>query len=252
MESLRLTGSILAVNRTRRAHLLLDAHALCDHDPQYRDAAAARSAVQVLFCDDRFEREEGWEPYPCPEGFAQRYLRDSDRIYCETRMWAAGAAEAALREICGPWTWWLHGRTNGYRQIPDGSSEQVLSPFWWAHTRIVLHLFPPIPLVEGGWRVPIELRRHLVGTASMDVLELQDGNGLEIRGRYHGVEDRIPMLPGPLAIPIHLRAEAGSSFPRGTGWCGLRARLDAYSGSIRQRSSSSAGRFRTDSNPFVK
>jgi hypothetical protein len=182
--------------------------------------------MNIQFCDERFDCPQGWKDYWCAAGFRQRYLHDEHLIHSETNMTVRCSWEAAVKEISGPWTWWEHGRISGYRRLEDGSSEQVLSPVWWYLTRIVLRIYPPILLEhETGIRIPIGMRRHFNGTASMDVLAGPEPGCQTIRGRFHAVENHIPLIPFGFVTSIHLRAEAGAHFPRGTGWCGLRTRL---------------------------
>ena len=71
------------------------------------------------------------------------------------------------------------------------------------------------------------MERHFIGAASLDLLERN--GGVELRGRFHGVESRVPFTPPELAGRMHLRAEAGTfqpPFPSRTGWCGLCRRLE--------------------------
>jgi hypothetical protein len=184
--------------------------------------------MNLEFCDERFNRPDGWAPYRCAQGFEQRHLHENHRMYCETRMRVECSSAAAAGEIAGEWTWWKHGVTSGFRRLDDGSSEQVLSPVWWYVTRIMLKVYPPVPLEhEDGVRIPITMSRHFKGAASFDLLTDPEPGWLTIRGRFHAVENHIPLIPIGLASKIHLRAEAGAYVPRGTGWCGLRERLNA-------------------------
>ena len=100
----------------------------------------------------------------------------------------------------------------------------MLSPVRWYTTRVGMRILPPIPVADApGTRLRIHFSRQFTGLATMDVI--QEGNGwLTIRGRFHSVEEHVPLVPHAIVEAIHLRAEAGTllfPFPRGTGWRGL-------------------------------
>jgi hypothetical protein len=174
--------------------------------------------------DTRFDSGD-WTAMPASPPFSQRHLRGEKLIFCETVMAARGDCATAVDLIRGPWSWWHKGRSTDYRVEADGSSGQVLTPVWWYTTRIHLRILPPIPLPNStpGVRLPIHMTRQFVGMATMDVIE-SGGGRLTICGRFHGVENRVPLIPLWMVSGIHLRAEAGTllfPFPRGTGWRGL-------------------------------
>lgn len=184
--------------------------------------------------DARFDNAAGWAPFHRDASFVQRYLPDSERIFCETVVKSPGTVEEAIRLLRGPWDWWEHGRSIGYRANDDGSASQVLAPVWWHITRVGVQIFPPQDMPGGmaGVRLPMLVSRHFRGTASLDIYAGPGsaGGGVIIRQRYQGVENHIPMIPIGMATRIHLRAEAGNltfPFPAGTGFPGLRKRLAA-------------------------
>lgn len=177
--------------------------------------------------DARFDAG-GWAAFPAPPPFTQRHLPDEPLIFCETVMTIPGDPAAAVALIDGPWTWWHSGRAANFRKNADGSTDQVLSPVWWYTTRIGMHMHPPAPLADAsGTRLSIDFSRQFTGRATMDVIVERDRR-LTIRGRFHGVENHVPLIPLWLVANIHMRAEAGTlrfPFPRGTGWPGLAAAL---------------------------
>ena len=191
---------------------------------------------QQNFRDDLFDNAAGdWVQSHLDEHFRQRYLREEGPIYCETLMTVHGTtdADAAIALICGPWDWWEHGRITDFTTNEDGSSDQILSPVWWFITRVGLHIFPPVDLPDlKGRRVPLLLTEHFTGSSSMDVYLNERGDGMMIRGRFHGVEYHVPAIPNNLAEGLHLEAESGTMpipFPKGTGWVGLLNKLEGRS-----------------------
>jgi hypothetical protein len=189
---------------------------------------------QQNFRDDLFDNPTGdWVQSHLDEHFQQRYLDADGPIYCETLMTVHGTtdAELALSLITGPWDWWEHGNIADFTTNEDGSTDQVLSPVWWFITRVGLHISPPVDLPDlHGQRVGLMLSGHFTGPSSMDVYLADRPDAMIIRGRFHGVEYKVPLIPDSLAEGLHLEAESGtmpSPFPRGTGWVGLLRRLEA-------------------------
>jgi hypothetical protein len=182
--------------------------------------------------DDLFDSPRGdWVDTYTDEHFKQRELQKSDLIYCETLMSVSNPdLEAAAALIMGPWDWWEHGRITDYRLNPDGSSDQTLAPVWWFITRVGLHIWPPVGLAGfTGKRMALMLTGHFEGPSSMDVYAHPRGDGIIVRGRFHGVEYKMPAVPDKLAERLHLGAESGTMplpFPKGTGWVGLRRMLE--------------------------
>ena len=188
---------------------------------------------QPIFRDDLFDNGGGdWVQSYSDEHFRQRYLRNDGPIYCETLMTVRGTsgADAAIALIRGRWDWWEHGRVTGFTTNADGSSDQILSPVWWFITRIGLHGLPPVDLPDlKGRRVPVLLRKHFTGWSSIDVYPNERGDGMIIRGRYHGVDYHVPGVSNKMAEGLHLGAESGrmpTPFPKGTGWVGLLHKLE--------------------------
>jgi hypothetical protein len=188
---------------------------------------------QHNFRDDLFEdATRDWVQDHSDEHFEQRHLRGDGPIFCETLMTVHGSidAHAALALICGPWDWWEHGKITDFTQNRDGSSDQILSPVWWFITRVGLHISLPVLFPDlKGWRVPLLLTQHFTGPSSMDVYPAPHGDSLMIRGRFHGVEYHVPVVPNAVAEGLHLEAESGTMplpFPKGTGWVGLRHKLE--------------------------
>jgi hypothetical protein len=191
---------------------------------------------QPIFRDDLFDNTAGeWVQSHSDEHFQQRYLREDGPIYCETLLTVHGNTDtdAAIGLICGPWDWWEHGRITDFKMNGDGSSDQILSPVWWFITRVGLHIFPPVDLPDlKGRRTPLMLTDHFTGPSSMDVYPDEGGDAMTIRGRFHGVEYHVPVIPNQVAEGLHLDAEAGTMpipFPKGTGWVGLLHKLEAPS-----------------------
>jgi hypothetical protein len=188
---------------------------------------------ELNFRDDLFDDPTGdWVQSHSDEHFRQRYLRSEGPIYCETLMTVHGTMEAgaAIALICGPWDWWEHGRIADFTANDDGSSDQILSPVWWFITRVGLHIFPPGRLADmNGRRVPLLLTGDFTGTSSMDVFPNKSDSAMIIRGRFHGVEYQVPVVPDKVAEGLHLEAESGTMpapFPKGTGWVGLLHKLE--------------------------
>lgn len=184
--------------------------------------------------DDLFDNPTGdWVQSHLDEHFQQRYLDSEGPIYCETLMTVHGTtdADAAIALITGPWDWWEHGRIADYTINEDGSSDQILSPVWWFITRVGLHISPPVDLPDlHGRRVPLLLSGHFTGPSTMDVYPSDRSDAMVIRGRFHGVEYQVPVIPDSVAEGLHLEAESGtmpSPFPKGTGWVGLLHKLEA-------------------------
>jgi len=186
------------------------------------------------FEDARFDDPAaGWVEFHVGAHDRQRHLPHTDRIYSETVVDSRGSVEDAIRLLRGRWEWWQHGSASGFQQNADGSTSQVLAPVWWNFPRMALQIFPGIALPDtdpagaGGIRLPMLVSRNFRGVASIDVFPRSPG-GVVIRGRYHGVENHIPLMPLGMATRIHLRAEAGNlsfPFPSGTGFPGLLRRL---------------------------
>lgn len=196
----------------------------------------ARQLQALIFRDDVFGNSSlNWVHNHVDEHFEQRHLGDEYPIYCETLMTVPGTTnpDAAVALICGPWDWWEHGHIADFVGNNDGSSDQILSPVWWFFTRVGLHIFPPEHLPGlNGWRIPILMSGDFTGPSSMDVYPKEGGGDLMIRGRFHGVEYHVPVVPNKAAEILHLDAEAGTMpapFPRGTGWVGLLHKLEARS-----------------------
>ncbi|MEQ1948040.1 MAG: hypothetical protein ABL995_12675 [Bryobacteraceae bacterium] len=154
-------------------------------------------------------------------------------------------ADPAIALIRGPWDWWEHGRISDFVENPDGSSDQILFPVWWFFTRVGLHISPPEHLENDAlnlhlpalnlWRVPILLSEHFIGPSSIDVYPDPEGDGMILRGRFHGVEYKVPAVPNSVAEGLHLDAESGTMpipFPKGSGWIGLLRKLEARAGSL--------------------
>jgi hypothetical protein len=188
--------------------------------------------MQLTFHDDVFDQPTRWIHYYKDQRFDQRYLDDGDVIFCETLMSVRCTVEAAVSLFERPWTWWDHGRSIDFRVVHDRCTEQILAPVWWNWTRVGLRIFPPVDLPgSSGQRIPILLSKHYQGSASIDVYPHPSrGDAVLVRGRFHGVENHVPLVPFMLAERVHLRSEAGTlflPFPKGTGWCGLYRRLES-------------------------
>jgi hypothetical protein len=174
-----------------------------------------------------------WVDIPVNEHFRQRELDERGSIVCETLLTVHGNTDMqpAIDLIDGPWDWWEHGRIADFVRNLDGSSDQILSPVWWFITRVGLHILPPVDLPDrAGKRLGLMLSGHFVGASSMDVYVAERGDGIVIRGRFHGVEYTMPAIPTAVAEYLHLGAEAGTMpvpFPKGTGWVGLLHKLEA-------------------------
>ena len=182
---------------------------------------------QLSFRDDKFEQPGTWEQLPGDAHFHQRFLDGEKLIYCETIMTVHGTSDidAAITRIRGPWDWWEHGRTTDFVIHKDGSHEQTLAPVWWFVTSVGLRSFPSIDLPRlKGQRVAILLSKDFTGVSTMDVYPDPQARGMIIRGRFHGVEYQVPLVPDSVAEGLHMEAESGTMpapFPKGTGWVGL-------------------------------
>ena len=193
--------------------------------------------TQFKYEDARFDDPAGWVRFDQNPRMVQRYIPHRKLIYCETILATRGSMEDAVRLLRGAWEWWHHGRSADFHLNPDGSTSQMLSPVWWNFTRVGVQVFSRRDLPgTGGIRLPLLMSRHFRGVASIDVYPNpapdSTGGGLVIRGRYHGVEDHVPLIPPGMSTRIHLRAEAGTlsfPFPKGTGYCGLLELLEANS-----------------------
>lgn len=184
------------------------------------------------FQDEKFSNRTGWTHFYQDERFDQRYWDDNRLMFTETIMSVRCSLETAIVRLNGPWSWWDHGCCLDFRLDSDGSSSQFLKPAAWFWTKIRMHIFPPIALPDiNGFRLPIILSKHFVGVASFDVYpSLTADDTIILRGRFHGVENHVPLVPLWMATKRHLRAEAGTflfPYPRGTGWVGLYRRLEA-------------------------
>jgi hypothetical protein len=181
--------------------------------------------------DEVFDEPDGWIVIPSDPPFRLRHKLKGRLMYCETLMTGVrGRRDVAARLLLGRWGWWKKGRAKRFRQNADGTSDQILTPVWWYTTRIGLHNGPATP-IPSGTRVPIVLYRMFQGSASIDVVDAADGT-LTLRGRFHGVENHVPLIPLWMVVGVHLRAEAGIllfPFPRGTGWPGLARAIAAES-----------------------
>jgi hypothetical protein len=190
--------------------------------------------MDQTFWDDLFDNPTGdWVQHYSDEHFQQRYLKTDGPIYCETLMTVHGTTDvdSAMALITGPWDWWEHGNIADFTINEDGSTDQILSPVWWFITRVGLHISPPVDLPDRfGRRAPLMLSRHFTGSSSMDVYRADRSDAILIRGRFHGVEYQVPVVPDMVAEGLHMKAESGtmpSPFPKGTGWVGLLHRLEA-------------------------
>jgi hypothetical protein len=186
-----------------------------------------------VFQDDIFDtRPADWIVSHSDEHFTQRYLQGENLIYCETLMTVRGTTdtEAGVAMVMGPWDWWEHGRITDFTRNEDGSTYQILSPVWWFITRVGLHIFPPVDLPDlKGRRVPLVLEKDFKGPSSMDVYPNPRGDGMIIRGRFHGVEYDVGVGLQNITEGLHIGAESGTMpppFPKGTGWVGLLQKLE--------------------------
>lgn len=189
-------------------------------------------AEPPVFCDERFLQPDGWVRFSEAEGFAHRYLRNSSkRVVCETIMTTRGDATAAIALLHGPWDWWGRGRIARFEVLEDGSTDQILIPvgWYWAHVR--MRILPAVELPElRGWRLAGRMTGSFSGSISFDVYPGPEAGTLNIRGRFHGISEKIPG-PHEFVTKCHLRAESGTlhlPFPRGTGWVGLKRRLEGH------------------------
>jgi hypothetical protein len=188
----------------------------------------------IILNDSIFEKGEGWREFYRDDRFAQRYLVEGELLYCETLMDVRCSPDAAVSMLQDSWDWWNHGRILSYRRNPDNSIEMDLKPIHWGPSVVHHHFFPPVKLTTmEGVRLTALLSRHFDGPATWDVSSKPGSAGaIAIRGRFHGVKNRIPVpfMTNQRAARIHLGAESGTlsfPFPRGTGWVGLYRRLEA-------------------------
>ena len=189
--------------------------------------------AEIKFRDREFESDSGWVHYYQDHRFNQRFLDKDGLMFCETLLLVRSSVDDAIALLYGPWYWWDHGRSFDFHFNGDGSCDQYLKPANWFWTKIGMRIFPPTEIPDGeGLRLPLVLWNHFVGTASFDVYTLKGAkDDVVLRGRFHGVENRVPLVPLPLATRRHLRAEAGNflfPWPKGTGWIGLYLRLEQH------------------------
>lgn len=133
--------------------------------------------------------------------------------------------------MASKWDWWTRGRITDFAQKTDGTVRQRLFPVWYYWVSVVLDARPIVALPgSDGWRVPMIMSGHFTGPATNDVLvDPRLPEGCLLRGRFHGVKSTVPFLPDSLVARAHLRAETGTLYPpfvRGTGFSGLRRRLE--------------------------
>lgn len=202
--------------------------------PVARELSSAVPAPPL--CDDLFDGAS-LRTYHQDDHFNQRCADGGSRIVCETVMRARGAVEDAVALVRGPWIWWDHGRVLSYREGEKGVFVQVLAPIWWNSTRIHQEILQPVPLPGlDGVRVPIIMTHHLVGPATIDVFNRPGVPGeIIVRGRFHNVENHLPLIPMPLAAYIHLRTEAGNFIPKNGGWRGLLRFVEAGADNLGER-----------------
>lgn len=190
--------------------------------------------TSIQFRDERFAHG-GFTGYVTDPRFTQRCLIEEGLIICETVTEASCTPEEALRQVRGPWDWWDHGKALDYTPGAE-FTDQVLAPVAWFITRVSMRQYQPIPIEApefpglSGLRVPVSLGIHFRGTATVDIFEKPGaGQGVILRGRFHGVQNHVPGAPTFLAARMHLRAESGKlywPFPQGTGFRGLLRRLE--------------------------
>ncbi len=191
----------------------------------------AKELTAIRYRDEEFDKEAGWIQFHRDDRFEQRFLDKDCLMYCETLLHVQCSVGEAIDLLRGPWSWWDHGRSIDFHMNGDRSSDQYLKPangFW---TKIGIRIFPPVSMPgAGGLRLPLILWNHFVGTASYDIYPKPgDPDWITIRGRFHGVENHVPLVPLWMATRRHLRAEAGNflfPYPKGTGWVGLYRRLE--------------------------
>jgi len=155
---------------------------------------------QPTFCDDIFAQEGNWVTMHHADSFTHRYLHADGNTLCETLLETHGDADQALALLRGPWSWWGRGHAREYSELRGNNTGQILVP--------------------GSFD----------GPATFDVISHPGTNRLTIRGRFHNVQDNVPIFPQHFVTRSHLRAEAGVlpfPFPQGTGWLGLRNLLEA-------------------------
>ncbi len=115
----------------------------------------------IRYQDQRFD-EGGWVHFYQDERFDQRF-RDLDGLmYCETILIVRSSIDAAASMLCGPWTWWDHGRSMDFRLNEDLSCFQYLKPANWFWTKIGMRIFPPVPRGYGNRKLPASARKCLL------------------------------------------------------------------------------------------
>ncbi len=175
---------------------------------------------QPTFCDDIFAQEGNWVTMHHADG----------NTLCETLLETHGDADQALALLRGPWSWWGRGHAREYSELPGHTTDQILVPVYWYWCHVRMRLLAPVRLAENVWRIPGVLAGSFDGPATFDVISHPGTNRLTIRGRFHNVQDNVPIFPQHFVTRSHLRAEAGVlpfPFPQGTGWLGLRNLLEA-------------------------
>ena len=208
--------------------IVLASVGLMRYRSEQRDLTSSAIADPPRYCDERFRAEGNWRSLPEHDGFQLRYLSDPAVVVCETLMSSRGKAKDALELLRGPWDWWDRGGISGFEILPDGATDQVLSPVSWFWGHVRMRILPPVELPEvSGWRIPLKLAGTFNGSASLDVYPGSKPGEIVVRGRFHEV---VETMPGPhdLVTALHLRAESGRlpfPFPKGTGWIGLRRKL---------------------------
>lgn len=183
-----------------------------------------------IFQDDRFDQPGDWEYLNEDKDFSQRLLRVNDYIFAETLMPMRGDATEVLAMYRNQWDWWPRGISRDFRRREDGVTDQILIPVWWYWVQVGMRFFPPVELPGSGWRLPGYLTGSFVGPASFDFIPIEGTDSIMVRGRFHGAQDFVPFIPHNYVSKSHLRAEAGTlpwPFGPGTGWRGLRTRLEA-------------------------
>jgi hypothetical protein len=189
--------------------------------------------VDVKLNDDRFERGTGWIEFFKDNRFIQRYMVEGGAFFSETMMTVRSSKDAALTVLQNPWIWWQNGKVLQFQRNSDMSCDLELKPIYWAATRVMHHIFPPVPLSDKeGSRLIAILSHHFEGPATFDVYSSPgSGESIVVRGRFHGIKNKlpIPFATTTMAAKIHLGAESGTlkfPFPKGTGWVGLYRHLE--------------------------
>ena len=178
------------------------------------------------FNDGIFDEAAGWIPHGTDPAHLQRYRIRDGRIYCETILAIHAGADRIMDRLMGRWTWWRKGLAMDFQRHGDGSTEQVLAPVWWYWARIRIRAYAPVPSPErGGLRIPMSLSGTWVGPSTFDIFPDAGRPAWSLlRGRFHGVENHVPLFGDDIAARAHLGAESGTlfpPFPKGTGLPGL-------------------------------